>query len=274
MSNICKCPLRPPKVVAIATDKYLKPKIVFEDNVNIKGAPQPRFGQDITFGTSRKPQNGQSVGKNVTDLIPKMEKLLETFASNDKRGMARRLFTLFLSKQSQVIFFDDKSLNVAASMHKNIKKFCSYALSAPNSIHKITGKKRIHKALEEASWDIKKIKILKDLGVPAFNIGSKVFKTDDFENGLGLMINGVQYVYIIANNYFYNEDKNNYCLTLRFVFYDVFGLDDDDLNEYGAESDSDAAIGITAWWQLQHQHGFPPLVTRVIIEKTYEVPTL
>jgi hypothetical protein len=53
-------------------------------------------------------------------------------------------------------------------------------------------------------------------------------------------------------------------------------LDDEDLVEFGALSDSllssSAAIGITAWWQLQHQHGYAPFVTRVSIEQKHEVP--
>lgn len=65
---------------------------------------------------------------------------------------------------------------------------------------------------------------------------------------------------------------------MRFIFYDVFGLDDDDLKEFGAKSDgifsSSASVGITAWWQLQHQHGFAPLVTRIIVNKRYEVPAI
>ncbi|HEY3742275.1 MAG TPA: hypothetical protein VGL53_20635, partial [Bryobacteraceae bacterium] len=64
--------------------------------------------------------------------------------------------------------------------------------------------------------------------------------------------------------------------TLKFVMYDIFGLDDDDLDSYGAASDSvwhsNAAIGITAWWQLQHQWGYAPLVTRVIVVKSYDAP--
>lgn len=67
-----------------------------------------------------------------------------------------------------------------------------------------------------------------------------------------------------------------YCIRLKFIFYDVFGLDDDVLNEYGGDSwySSDAAIGITAWWQLQHQHGLAPLVTRIVLEKDYEAPAI
>lgn len=75
-----------------------------------------------------------------------------------------------------------------------------------------------------------------------------------------------------------NEKISRYHIKFRFVFYDVFGLDDEDLIEYGASSDSwmnsDASIGFTAWWQLQHQYAYAPLVTRIIIDKTYEVPTL
>ncbi|TVR60425.1 MAG: hypothetical protein EA420_14215 [Candidatus Competibacteraceae bacterium] len=114
------------------------------------------------------------------------------------------------------------------------------------------------------------------LGVPAFNLGSKAFSTKDFNNGLGLMINGVQYVYVVATHYNYDSVTKKYCITLKFIFYDVFGLDDDDLKEFGASSDSvfssSAAIGITAWWQLQHQHGYAPLVTRIVLERTYEAP--
>ncbi len=103
-----------------------------------------------------------------------------------------------------------------------------------------------------------------------------MFSTDDFNNGLGLMINGVQYAYVVATRYPYDKASSKCSITLRFLFYDVFGLDDDDLNEYGASSDgflsSKASVGITAWWQLQHQHGYAPLVTRIVLERTYEVP--
>ena len=46
----------------------------------------------------------------------------------------------------------------------------------------------------------------------------------------------------------------------------MFGLDDKDVQEYGADGgyDSDAAEGISAWWQLQHQHNYAPLITRTI----------
>jgi hypothetical protein len=206
-----------------------------------------------------------------------MQKLLTIFASGDKSGMAKRLFDAFLTDTCRLVaYFDDASLNAAADSHPNINYFCDAALSAPNSPNKAIGKTRIHQALQKANWDITKMYMPAGLGVPAFNLGKKTFSTEDFNNGLGLMINGVQYVYVVATHYNYDKVAKKYCITLKFIFYDVFGLDDDDLNEFGASSDSifssSAAIGITAWWQLQHQYGYTPLVTRIVLERTYEAP--
>jgi hypothetical protein len=271
-----KHPLLPPKVVAIARDGYLTPEHPFADSVNLPSGPVPKYGQDITSGLGRPAPGKQSVGKTPDELKPKMRKLLDVFAAGDKTGMARRLVDAFLQKQSQVTYFEDAALNTAALGHRNIQYFCGAALSAPNSAQASPGKKRIHQALKEAGWDIKKLVAPTDLGVPAFNIGDKAFSTGDFNNGLGLMINGVQYAYVIARSYNYDAKAGRYCIGLRYLFYDVFGLDDDDLKEFGASSDSftssNAAVGITAWWQLQHQHGYNPLVTRIILDETFEAP--
>ncbi len=63
-----------------------------------------------------------------------------------------------------------------------------------------------------------------DLGVPAFNLGNAHFRTQDFNNGLGLMINGVQHVYVTATHYHHDAAAKKYYIALRFVFYGVFGL--------------------------------------------------
>jgi len=276
-TNCTNFPLQPPKVIAIAKDKYLTPKTPFPDQINLPGVLDPKYGQDITSSINRVAPGKQDVGKTVDILKPKMRKLLAQFAHGDKSGMSTRLFNAFLSKRGNVTYFDDRALNLSAANHQNIKDFCSFAVSAPNSPRISQGKTRIHQALKNANWDIKKLITPTDLGVPAFNLGSKVFASGDFNNGLGVMINGVQYVYVVALNYHYDKSNNTYCLKLRFIFYDVFGLDDDDLKEFGASSDSIfssiAAVGITAWWQLQHQHGFAPLVTRIIVDKTIQAPT-
>ncbi len=268
-----------PKLVAVATDSYLTPTHPFPDPDNLPTGIVPRYGQDITTGYRRKAPKGQDVGKTLGELKPKMRKLLSIFASGDKTGMASRLFNAFLANSCRrVTYFEDADLNRIASTHPNILHFCDSALSAPNPAKQPSGKTRIHQALKKVNWDIGKITGPTDLGVPAFNLGKARWRTGDYNNGLGVMINGVQYVYIMATQYHYNKEAQKYSITLKYLFYDVFGLDDDDLNEYGASSDSifssNAAIGITAWWQLQFQHEVAPLITRIVVEKTYEAPAV
>lgn len=273
-------PVAPPRIVAVATDKYLTPTHDSADR-DLPG-PAPKYGQDFTYGVGRRAPKGQSVGKTVAELKPRMEFLLRAFARNDDTGMAKRLFDKFLAKQDRIYYFEDADLNKAAANHKNIQYFCSAAVGAPYPFGTppSPGKTRIHQALKAAGWDISKLVAPTDLGVPAFNSGSKLRSTGDFGNGLGLMINGVQHVYVVATHYRFDKTSNTYCLTLKFIFYDVFGLDDDDLEEYGAQhaigelSFSRQAQGITAWWQLQHQHGYPPLVTRIEVTKSYHLPAL
>ena len=211
-----------------------------------------------------------------------MRKLLEVFASGDKSGMATRLFNAFLAENCRrVTYFDDPALNAAAEKHPNIDYWCKAALNAPDWPRHTPTKLYIHQALKNANWDIGKIIVPTNLRVPAFNEGNQTpfrrFNTEDFDNGLGLMINGVQHVYVVATYYHHEPTANHYVIRLKYFFYDVFGLDDEDLREFGAKSDSifrtDAGIGITAWWQLQHQHGCAPFVTRITLEKNYVVPT-
>ncbi|MCL2075329.1 MAG: hypothetical protein FWH15_02595 [Betaproteobacteria bacterium] len=266
-----------PQVVAIAT--HTLPQVAsFPDPVNLPGVAPPRYGQDITFGYNRPAPGQQSVGDSPETLIPKMRRLLNIFAAGDKSGMATRLFNAFLAKRGGVTYFDDHALNAAVANHPNAQGFCRLALNAPNRTGGVNPTRRIHQALKNAKWDIRNILTPTDLGTPAFNLGAKERRDQDWGNGLALMINGVQHVYVVATHYHHDQAANRYSIRLKYIFYDVFGLDDEDLRKYGAESDSRlssniaiiaAPIGITAWWQLQHQHGYAPLVTRSIVEKSY-----
>jgi hypothetical protein len=265
-------PVVPHKIVAVATDTYLTKLHPFRDPSYLPGVIL-EFGNDFVFGTGRAAPKGHNVGSTVADLKTKMAKLLTVFASNDMSGMAARLFKQFLLKQTSVIIFDDPSLAKAAAGHANIRFFCNAALSAPNTPNRSVGKTRIHQALKKANWDVSKVTAPTDLGVPAFNDGTDWATTGDYGNGLGVMINGLQYAYVLATNYKYDKAKQKYDITLRYIFYDVFGLDDDDLDEKGAKAagmgHTDAGIGITAWWQLQHQHNYAPLVTRIVLDQTF-----
>src|SRR5215211_6809602 len=100
-----KYPVAPPKIVAIATDKYLTPTY---DSID-KGlpGPAPKYGQDFSFGVGRRAPGGQNVGRSEAELKPRMEFLLRAFAADDDTGMARRLFDKFLARQTQVYYFQD-----------------------------------------------------------------------------------------------------------------------------------------------------------------------
>jgi hypothetical protein len=276
-------PVIVPKVVAIATDEKVSTGThPFPDRT--LPVPVPKYGQDLTFGVGRRAPNGEDVGSTEAELKSKMEKLLVVFANGDDTGMASRLFKRFLAKQSQVTYFDDPDLTAAADDHKNIDHFCRAAWGGPSATRGIPpdpGTTRIHQALKAANWDINKLVAPTDLDPPAFDRGSLFWRTKDWNNGLHLMINGVQHVYVIATHYVYNKDLSTYLICLTYVFYDVFGLDDDDLKEYGTDNthwyetvfgsmwDQWARPGITAWWQLQHQHAYAPLVTRIVLQRTF-----
>jgi outer membrane protein OmpA-like peptidoglycan-associated protein len=263
-----------PRVIAIATDRTITRRATFTDPAIPPSGHTLEFGQDLLFTTGRAQPHGPSVGTTTAALDTQMRNLLTAFASNDTHGKARRLFDAFLAPNRTVRFWSDPDLTSAAQSHANIISWVSRALSAPNSPERSVGQTRIHQALQNANWDINAAVAPTDLGVPAFNRGNKVLGTDDFGNGLGVMINGLQHAIVIAKEYYFDPCRREYHLTLEYVFYDVFGLDDDDLREFGADGgyDSDAAQGITAWWQLQHQHGYAPLITRIAFERRFTVP--
>ena len=263
-------------VLATATDSYMTPKTgYFDTSYRFLGVL--KFGADIKFGTGRKAPKGHNVGSSKSALEKKFKKLLGEFAANDKGKKAETLFNSFLTPYKRVMIYEEKNFNAAVSAHANIDYFCRAAINAPSLAGYKSGKKRVHQQLKAAGWDITKAVAIHDLGVPALNLGSKVWGTGDFGNGLGVMVNGIQRAFVVATGYEYDASKSQYEIALTYLFYDVFGLDDDDLEEYGAESDgwfsTTAGVGITAWWQLQHQHGYAPLITRMVVKRTYTIRT-
>jgi hypothetical protein len=262
-----------PKIIAIATDTNIKPTINIVDS-RIPGGHVMGFGQDLSFATGKAQPHGPSVGSTPTELDAKMRRLLTEFAKKDLNGKALRLFNLYLTPLRKRVFWSDPGLTADAQSHPNINTFVHKALSAPNSQERNTDHDRIHQALEKAGWDINAVAPVTGLGVPAFNEGRPSMRSGDFSNGLGLMINGIQHVVVVAKEYRFERARNEYYIKLEYVFYDAFGLDDDDLKEYGADGgyDSSAAEGITAWWQLQFQHGYVPLITRIAFEREFTVP--
>ncbi len=267
--------ITPNIVLASATDKYMKPKTGYGDPAH-RLVGTLKFGPDVKYGTGRKAPKGHNVGSTKADLEKKMRKLLGEFAANDTDKKALALFNSFLTPYKVVRIHERAKFNKAVSDHANIKFFCRAAINAPNMSNYNSAKIRIHQKLKAAGWDITKAAPVHDLGVPALNIGDKAWGTGDFGNGLGVMVNGIQRAFAIVTHYEYDKGKAQYQIGLTYLFYDIFGLDDEDLEEYGAMGDNwystTAGIGITAWWQLQHQFGFAPLITRMVVKRQFILP--
>jgi len=271
--------------VLIATARHLlatEVSLPVNDDV-LKGAGL-ELGQDVLYSIGRAAPRGFSVGTDEATLKKKMLVLVDKFASGDGDKKAKRLFDAFLGKQSTVNVFTDATLDKAVEAHKNFIRFSELTVAAPGTAGTTPGRVRVHQALKNEGWDIHRVELLTDLGPPAFNLGDKARSTEDFDNGLGVMMNGVQHVFVYAQEYEYDSCKQEYKLKLKFVMYDVFGLDDGDLTDpqawglttTGAANSwlaTSAQQGITAWWQLQHQFDYAPLLVRAVVEKTFVVST-
>lgn len=268
--------LAKPFLIALAKDLNIVPRVNLTVNDDVLNGGVMVLGQDATHGYGRAAPGGQSVGNTEPALETEMRGLLGAFASQDPDGKAKRLFDAFLEKNDGIEVFTDPDLDKTAAAHANIIAFCDRTLAAPETGGASSGKVRIHQALSGAGWDINKVKLIDDLGVPAFNLGSDVWRTEDYGNGLTVMINGVQYVYVYVEAYSYDSCKQRYVITLKFALYDVFGLDDDDLAEFGSSGgifSTAPGRGFTAWWQLQHQFNYAPLLTKAVVYKTYTIST-
>ncbi|WP_282178205.1 hypothetical protein [Vibrio nereis] len=225
------------------------------------------------------------MGNDIKSLKERFAYLKRVFASGDKSGMTDDIFNKFLSQaRTGVDFFTDDRLTNKAKNHENINYFCdaaakkvlaSFLISKNSNDNTIRGP--LYSNRRAIDFDGYKIipprNPITNLGLPAFNKGSKIFSTQDFDNGLGLLINGVQYAYIFVEEFGLNSIGIPK-IRFKFLFYDVFGLDDDDLYEYGTSIKDNAlgfaaAQGINSWWQLQHQFNYKPVITRIPITKEY-----
>ncbi len=264
-----------PFLIAVARDPSIVPRVEYAAKDG--SARSLALGQDAEHASDRAAPLDYSVGEVESDLKKLVLTLPNIFAVNDSYGMTRRLFDKFLDKQSALVEFEEDALNKAIEANANFLAFCDLALGVPGTIGADpVNRPRIHQHLAKAGWDINKVSLIEGLGPPAFNLGSKYLLSADYSNGLMIMINGVQHAHIFVENYSYNSCHGSYSITLKFVLYDVFGLDDDDLREFGAPSawstNFAGAKGFTAWWQLQHQFNYFPVITKAVVSRTYRIP--
>ncbi len=244
------------------------------------------FGQDLLHSRGREAPGGASVRPFWHDwldldsegtLRDDMRRLAGIFDQTSS-GKSARVIEAFLAKRSKVELYTDPALDAAVANARNFVGFAEACLGAgPRAAQ---ARPRIHQSLRAAGWDVNRALPVLDLGAPAFNRGHEharwgMFR-EDFANGLALMMDATQYVMVDVESYEYRSCLRSYRIGLRFAVYDVFGLDDVDLEKFGTSQrhlSLDAQVGITAWWQLQHQRDYAPLITRALVRKRWRVST-
>jgi hypothetical protein len=175
-----------PKRVGIARDASMTPIISQPVDDDFMQGASLELGQDITYEYGRVAPGGWSVGEDEATLKTKMRALLRSFGAGDADGNASRLLEAFLTGNSGVEVFSDPALDRAVEAHENFVDFSDRTMNAPgHGSDAASGKVRIHQALKNAGWNIDKVRPITDLGILAFNKGSKVLGTGDFGNGLG-----------------------------------------------------------------------------------------
>ncbi len=267
--------LTTPKLIARGSEGLTPPIKSISIPGSIGGPLTLDFGQDTTFGTGGTLVAGDEVGSTESVLKTKMSKLLKDFAWDDPDKIAESEYTVFQSKKSAPEIYTDPNLDKAVPLSENFKDYPSKVLAAPPVVPP-AGKVRIHQALEAAGWDINAVTPITDLGVPALNAGDNPGltsrSTKDRATGLFTLINSVTHVLAFVEKYEFDSCKQDYTIQLVLELYDSFGLDDEDIRKFGyvdsvfaGKNYTKDAEAITAWWQLQHQFGYAPLITKVVV---------
>ena len=263
-----------PLLIATGSEGLLPPITTIDIPGSVGGTLKLDFGQDTTSGTAGSLPAGVEVGTTEADLKKTMSVLLEDFAWDDADKKAEKEYAAFQSKKNKPEIYTDANLDKAVPLSPNFKDYPSRVLAAPPIVPP-AGKIRIHQALEKAGWDINKVAPITDLGVPALNAGDNPGliekSTEDRATGLFTLINSVTHVCVFVEAYEFDFCKQEYTIKIVIELYDSFGLDDDDISKFGYRARSAAknltsdAKAITAWWQLQHQFGYAPLITKVVV---------
>jgi hypothetical protein len=223
------------------------------------------FGKDITYGTGGKLPFGEEVSSVEADLKRIVAVLPATYDTTPK---AANEFKAFLKKNAFPQIYTDPALDTTVASDDNFIGFSDYTI-------------RLHQALKINGWNINTVPELVGLGVLAFNAGNPypILNSADHANGLTIMIDTVAHTLVFVKDYTYSSSRGKYDIELLFELYDAFGLDDEDMAKAGYKAKLVNRLeenkGFTAWWQLQHQFAYAPLVTRVSITRRFsDVPAI
>lgn len=248
------------------------------------------FDDEINSGTVGKlPLNGgEEVSRNEAELRRMILILPETYGRSTK-PMALNEFNTFLKKNSAPQIYTDPALDRTVASDDNFKAFSDYILNAPGLGHYDKGRLRLHQFLQIVGWNINHVTkqkledFSKSNGKPpqvlAFDNGLLQFPypfigtSGDFANGLKIMIDAVCHTLIFVKDYTYSSARGKYDIELLFELYDGFGLNDANIQLTGYKAEVRNQLpenkGFTAWWQLEHQFGYAPLVTKVSVTRCF-----
>jgi hypothetical protein len=265
-----------------------------------------QFDDEINFGTGGKLPFGEEVSKfepdikkrilfqpaTEADLRQKILVLPKTYGYSTQ-PMAANEFNAFLMKNSAVHIYTDPHLDQTVLSDDHFKAFSDFTLNAPGLGHYDPARPRLHQFLQIVGWNINYVtpQKLKDFskknpwGVLAFDEGSRqvpipiMGTSGDFANGLKIMIDSVCHTLIFVKDYSYSSKSNKYDIELLFELYDGFGLNDANIHLAGYKAQTGNRFpeneGFTAWWQLQHQLAYAPLVTKVSVTRRFtDVPAI
>jgi hypothetical protein len=230
------------------------------------------FGNDITFGVGGKLPFGEEVSSVETDLRTIILALPRTYDTTTK---ATNEFNEFLKKNTSPQLYSDPALDTTVASDDNFIAFSDFTVNAPSLGHYDPSRIRLHQALKMNGWNINKVVELVGLGVLAFNAGNPypIINSGEHANGLTIMIDTVAHTLVFVKDYSYSASRGKYDIELVYELYDAFGLDDDDMAKAGYKSKLVNRLeenrGFTAWWQLQHQFAYAPLVTKVSITRRF-----
>jgi hypothetical protein len=269
----CKYAGAAPRLIAQVHEKVSTVAGTFKTKAADGGTWSLEFGNDITYGTGGKLPFGEQVSSVEADLKKIILVLAKTY---DKTGTkAANEFNEFLKKKSTPPIYSDPALDSTVESDDNFIAFSDFTLNAPGGRHYDPARIRLHQALRSNGWDVNKVVELIGLGVLAFNDGNPypVFNSRDHANGLTIMIDTVAHALIFVSDYSYSSSRGTYDIELVFELYDAFGLDDEDMAKAGYKAKLANRLeenrGFTAWWQLQHQFAYAPLVTKVALTRRF-----
>jgi hypothetical protein len=230
------------------------------------------FDEHLTSGSGGKLPFGEEVSKVEAELRQKILVLPRTYDTTSK---AANEFNAFLMKKSVPEIYTDPALDQTVASDDNFIAFSDYTLNAPGTSHHDPARFRLHQALKTHGWNINIVTELIGLGVLAFNAGYSIapINSGDFSNGLTIMIDTVAHALIFVKDYSYSSARGKYDIELVFELYDAFGLNDHNIERTGYKAKIQNRLeenkGFTAWWQLQHQFAYAPLVTKVSITRRF-----